>query len=93
MIVVSPAAVRPSGRAEPSSDSPAVTVIRIRARSGCPAAASTAPTPARIWARSGPGRPRPAAEARSRARCLVSANGTPPVTLTASNTPSPVVSP
>ena len=80
-------------RWEPSADSPAVTVIRIRARSGCPAAASTAFTPARICPRSGSGRPRPAAEALSRARCRVSANGTPPVTLSASNTPSPVVSP
>ena len=80
-------------RWEPSADSPAVTVIRIRARSGCPAPASTASTPARIWSRSGSGSPSPLAEALSRARCLVSANGTPPVTLSASNTPSPVVSP
>ena len=89
MIVAGAAAVR----WEPSADSPAVTVIRIRARSGCPAPASTASTPARIWSRSGSGRPSPLAEAQSRARCRVSANGTPPVTLSASNTPSPVVSP
>ncbi len=80
-------------RMEPSADSPAVTVIRIRARSGRPAPSSTASTPARIWSRSGSGRPNPAAEAHSRARCRVSANGAPPVTLSASNTPSPVVSP
>ena len=89
MIVAGAAAVR----WEPSTDSPAVTVIRIRARSGRPASASTASTPARIWSRSGSGRPSPRAEAQSRARCRVSANGTPPVTLSASNTPSPVVSP
>jgi hypothetical protein len=89
MIVAGAAAVR----WEPSADSPAVTVIRIRARSGYPASASTAPTPARIFSRSGSGSPRPAAETLSRTRCRVSANGTPPVTLSASNTPSPVVRP
>ena len=80
-------------RWEPSADSPAVTVIRIRARAGYPAPASTASTPARIPSRSGSGSPSPLAEALSRARCLVSAKGAPAVTLSASNTPSPVVSP
>ena len=46
-------------RWEPSADSPAVTVIRIRARSGWPASASTASTPARICPRSGSGSPGP----------------------------------
>jgi hypothetical protein len=88
MIVAGAAAVR----WEPSADSPAVTVIRIRARSGCPAPSSTASIPARI----GPG-PAQAGPAPGRGaepgQVPVSANGTPPVTLSASNTPSPVVSP
>src|SRR5215470_16725022 len=80
-------------RSEPSGAMPPVTVIRIRASSGRPDASITSRAPDLICSRSGSASPRPAADRASRARCRLSANGTPRATLTVSKTPSPTTSP
>ena len=72
---------------------PPVTVIRIRASGSRGEFSITAIAPALIWSRSGSASPSPVADRLSLARCRVIANGTPPVTLTVSKTPSPTTRP
>lgn len=83
----------PPPRSEPSGEHPPVTVILIRARAGLSPDSITSATPDAIASRPGSPSPSPSAERRSRSRCLLSANGIPAATLTASKTPSPVVRP
>ena len=75
MIVAGAVAVRCGAQRR---DSPAVTVIRIRARAGRPAAVQHRRHPGPDLVQVRLRQAQPAAEAQSRARCRVSANGTPP---------------